>query len=66
MTQLIKSSVVLFSIIASSVLTNAQTNKGLKSTDVPHGWHLLDKAKDGYSGISIDEAYAFVKSKRLS
>lgn len=65
MTQLIKSSVVAFGLLASSVIANAQTNKGLKSTDVPHGWHLLDKSKDGYNGISINEAYAFVKSKNL-
>ncbi|HUQ65713.1 MAG TPA: S8 family peptidase [Flavitalea sp.] len=65
MNQLIKSSVVAVSLLVSSVITNAQTNKGIKSTDVPHGWHLLDKAKDGYNGISINEAYAFVKSKNL-
>ena len=65
MNQVIKSSVVAVSFLVSSVITNAQTNKGLKSSDVPHGWHLLDKAKDGYSGISINEAYTFVKSKNL-
>ena len=65
MNQLIRSSVVAMSFLVSSVITSAQTNKGIKSTDVPHGWHLLDHAKDGYSGISINEAYAFVKSKNL-
>ena len=65
MNQVIKSSVVAMSFLVSSVITSAQTNKGIKSTDVPHGWHLLDRAKDGYSGISINEAYAFVKSKNL-
>lgn len=65
MNQVIKSSVVAVSFLVSSVITNAQTNKGLKATDVPHGWHLLDKAKDGYNGISINEAYTFVKSKNL-
>src|SRR5687768_8589932 len=65
MNQVIKSSVVVIGFLVSSVLTNAQTNTGLKSSDVPHGWHLLDKAKDGYSGISINEAYTFVKSKNL-
>jgi len=62
---MIRSSVVAMSFLVSSVITSAQTNKGIKSTDVPHGWHLLDHAKDGYSGISINEAYAFVKSKNL-
>ena len=65
MNQVIKSSVVVVSLLATSVITSAQTTKGLKSTDVPHGWHLLDRAKDGYNGISINEAYAFVKSKNL-
>jgi cell wall-associated protease len=65
MNQLIKSAVVAASFLATSVLTSAQTTKSLKSTDVPHGWHLLDHAKDGYNGISINEAYAFVKSKNL-
>ena len=62
---MIRSSVVAMSFLVSSLITSAQTNKGIKSTDVPHGWHLLDHAKDGYSGISINEAYAFVKSKNL-
>ena len=65
MNQMIRSSVVAMSFLVSSLITSAQTNKGIKSTDVPHGWHLLDHAKDGYSGISINEAYAFVKSKNL-
>src|SRR5688572_20081908 len=33
--------------------------------DVPKGWHMLDKTKDGFSGISIDKAYDFVRSKNL-
>lgn len=65
MNQVIKSSIVAVSFLATSVLTSAQTTKGLKSSDVPHGWHLLDRAKDGYNGISINEAYAFVKFKNL-
>ena len=32
---------------------------------VPHGWHMLDKAKTGYYGISTEKAYQFVKSKKL-
>ena len=65
MNQLIKSSLVAVGFLATSVITSAQTTKSLKSTDVPHGWHLLDHAKDGYNGISINEAYEFVKSKNL-
>jgi cell wall-associated protease len=65
MNQVIKSSILAVSFLATSVITSAQTTKSLKSTDIPHGWHLLDRAKDGYNGISINEAYAFVKSKNL-
>lgn len=65
MNQVIKSSLVAMSFLATSAVTSAQTTKNLKSTDVPHGWHLLDRAKDGYNGISINEAYEYVKSKNL-
>lgn len=33
--------------------------------DVPKGWHLMDKASSGYYGLSVDKAYALVKSKKL-
>lgn len=36
-----------------------------QKNDVPKGWHLLDKTKDGFQGISIDKAYEFVKTKNL-
>lgn len=32
--------------------------------EVPKGWHLKDKAKDGYYGISMDKAYELVKGKK--
>ena len=47
---------VLGSIISTAVL-------GQKD-EVPKGWHLMDKATSGYSGISIDKAYEFLKSKK--
>lgn len=34
--------------------------------DIPNGWHLMDAKDSGYYGISIDKAYAFVKSKKLT
>ncbi len=43
--------------LATSVL-NAQN-------DVPKGWHMLDKTKDGFNGISTAQAYDFIKSKKL-
>ena len=30
----------------------------------PNGWHLKDKTKDGFYGISLDKAYDFVKGKK--
>ncbi len=65
MTQVLKSFVVAATMLTSSVMANAQTTKGIKNSDVPHGWHMLDKAKDGYNGISINQAYEFVRSKNL-
>jgi len=34
-------------------------------TELPKGWHLLDKDQDGYYGISIDKAYEFARTKKL-
>ena len=61
---MLKSSLVMFSLSFAALAATAQ-DKEVKDGEVPKGWHLLDKAKDGYSGISINEAYAFVKSKNL-
>ncbi|MCU0388921.1 MAG: S8 family peptidase [Chitinophagaceae bacterium] len=30
----------------------------------PAGWHLMDKATDGYHGISLEKAYQLVKNKK--
>jgi subtilisin family serine protease len=34
-------------------------------TELPKGWHLLDKEKDGFYGISVNKAYEFAKLKKL-
>jgi cell wall-associated protease len=34
-------------------------------TELPKGWHLLDKEKDGFYGISLEKAYEFVREKNL-
>lgn len=36
-----------------------------QNSEVPKGWHMLDKKSDGFYGISTDKAYQFVKSKKL-
>lgn len=40
--------------------TIAQTSMN----EVPNGWHLKDKVKDGFYGVSLDKAYDFVKGKK--
>jgi len=35
------------------------------SVVVPNGWHMMDKQTDGFSGVSADKAYQFLKSKNL-
>lgn len=41
----------------------AQGNSAKK--EMPKGWHLLDKEQDGYYGISLNKAYAFIHQKKL-
>ena len=54
------SSLILCSVIfATSVV--AQTSK----KEAPKGWHLMDKEKSGFYGVSINKAYDFAKSKNL-
>ena len=65
MNQMTKSAWVLAALLVSSVFSFSQQEKNSRNSDVPKGWHLLDKAKDGYSGISLEQAYDFVKSKKI-
>lgn len=52
-------------LMITGMLAIGQQQEGSKQGTVPKGWHLLDKAKDGYSGISLEKAYEFVKSKKI-
>jgi subtilisin family serine protease len=61
MNHVFKTGLLALTLSASTVAFG----QGTKVNDVPKGWHLLDKAKDGYQGISINQAYEFVKSKNL-
>jgi cell wall-associated protease len=36
-----------------------------KKSELPKGWHLMDKDQDGFYGISVNKAYEFAKSKKL-
>src|SRR2546421_7110631 len=38
--------------------------QGTQKKETPKGWHLMDKEKDGYYGISLQKAYDLVKNKK--
>lgn len=40
--------------------------QGNSVKELPKGWHLMDKEKDGFYGISMEKAYEFVKGKKSS
>lgn len=50
---------ILFALVITGISTSAQTST------IPNGWHMMDKETDGFSGISANKAYAFLKSKNL-
>jgi cell wall-associated protease len=65
MIQLVKARWATLALVVMSSFAVAQQDKKEKSSDVPKGWHLLDKTKDGYQGISLNKAYEFIQSKNL-
>lgn len=56
---MIKISKIVLACIFFSYSALAQTSA------VPNSWHMMDKETDGYSGVSADKAYQFLKSKNL-
>jgi subtilisin family serine protease len=50
---------IVLSLVMLSLLTIST-----KAQKAP-GWHLKDKKKEGYQGISLNAAYDFLKSKKL-
>jgi cell wall-associated protease len=38
--------------------------QGTSVKELPKGWHLMDKDKDGYYGISLQKAYDFLKGRK--
>jgi len=52
-------------LVLTGFISQAQQDNHTQPEELPKGWHLLDKAKDGYYGISVDKAYEFIKSKKL-
>lgn len=56
---MIKFSKIFLALIITGFLASAQTST------IPNSWHMMDKEEDGYSGVSANKAYAFLKSKNL-
>ncbi|MGB5006251.1 MAG: S8 family serine peptidase [Ferruginibacter sp.] len=54
-----KFSRIFIALLIAGLSTVAQTSV------IPNGWHMMDKEADGYSGVSVDKAYQFLKSKNL-
>lgn len=65
MNKLVKVAGLLAAFVVAEQTSFAQQEKSIKTGDVPKGWHLLDKTKDGYYGISVNKAYDFLHSKNL-
>ncbi|HEY8396729.1 MAG TPA: S8 family peptidase [Flavihumibacter sp.] len=42
---------------------NAMAQGTTVNKELPKGWHLTDRTKDGFYGISLNEAYEFVKNR---
>lgn len=65
MNKLVKVAGLVTAFVIAENTSFAQQEKSTKSGDVPKGWHLLDKTKDGFNGISLDKAYEFIRTKNL-
>ncbi|MBI1342657.1 MAG: S8 family serine peptidase [Terrimonas sp.] len=55
---------VFLLVFCSGLLTTALFAQKDKKEEIPNGWYLKDKQKDGLDGISLDKAYDFVKGKK--
>lgn len=52
--------------IFALLLLIATAGTGWAQKPVVKGWHLLDKDKDGYDGISLEKAYDLLRNKPSS
>lgn len=56
---------LLLAVLFFSATAMAQGNTNKEKIIAPNNWHLLDKSKDGFPGISMNKAYEFVKTQNL-
>ncbi|HEX9508878.1 MAG TPA: S8 family peptidase [Puia sp.] len=53
--------VILLGISPLAMMAQGNSAK----SELPKGWHLLDKEQDGFYGVSVNRAYEFAKAKKL-
>jgi cell wall-associated protease len=52
-------------LLAANFSAFSQAAPAVAPVPAPNGWHLLDKSKDGFSGISVNKAYTeLLKGKK--
>lgn len=54
----------LLSFVMLSFAATAQTSVSKSSDDQFKGWHLLDRSTDSFYGISLNQAYEFLKNRK--
>lgn len=54
----------LMGIVIAGILSLPVMAQTSVKEDVPKGWHLKGREKDGLYGINLDQAYNFVKGKK--
>ncbi|MDP4151245.1 MAG: S8 family peptidase [Bacteroidota bacterium] len=54
-------SLILLAALQMGALAQGTSAK----TELPKGWHLLDKSQDGFYGVSVNKAYEFAHEKKL-
>jgi len=63
MTSSLKTWLIVLLLGSAPLLMFAQGNSA--RSELPKGWHLLDKDQDGFYGISVNKAYDFLKAKKV-
>ncbi|MBU3715326.1 MAG: peptidase S8, partial [Ferruginibacter sp.] len=58
-----RNKIILLTFITIGIAFN--TMGQLSKSAAKKGWHQLDKKNDGYFGISLNQAYDFIKNKNL-
>jgi cell wall-associated protease len=58
--------ILWISLLLAALSFNDLNAQGTSAkTELPRGWHLMDKEQDGFYGVSVNKAYQFALSKKL-